>query len=739
MRDPRHFQIAALSALLLYGIAVLRFDLTAVRALLVITTALATQWLCSRLTKQRFDPRSALISALSLCLLLRSNHAGWLLAAAVIAIAGKFVIRVRGKHLFNPTNGAIVALMLITDRVWVSPGQWGNAAFFAFLIACLGALVVNRAERGDVTWAFIVFWSGLLIGRSLYLGEPLTIPMHRLENGALLLFTFFMISDPKTTPDRRAGRVLFAALVAFGAYYIQFKLFRTNGLLWSLAGFSLLTPILDLLLPAKRYSWTQPQQPSFAGGPAMRLVPPSPHPQPLSPRGGERVATAPREPLSPRGGERVAAGRVRGIAALALIFSLIFASNASAFCGFYVAKGDAKLFNKASQVVLVRDGDRTVMTMANDFKGEPKEFAVVIPVPAVLQRGQIRIADKALVDRIDAYSAPRLVEYYDQDPCMRVMYENLQMAPTASAARRDGAKDARAKSLGVTIEASYTVGEYDILILSATQSNGLETWLRENGYTIPAGAGAVLGSYIKQNMKFFVAKVNLKEQSRLGFNYLRPIQVAYESPKFMLPIRLGTVNAAGTQELFVYALTRKGRVETTNYRTVKLPSDVDVPLYVKDKFGDFYKALFSRQVSRHDMTAVFLEYAWDMRWCDPCAAEPLTPTELSGLGVFWAKKEGGSDAFITRLHVRYDRAHFPEDLVFQETGDQQSFQARYVMHHPWTGKGECDEAKSYPAQLRDRNEREAKNLAELTGWKVDDIRKTMNLAGDSGEKKWWQW
>jgi Na+-translocating ferredoxin:NAD+ oxidoreductase RnfD subunit len=695
MRDPRHFQIAALTALLLYGIAVLRFDVTAVRAVLIVATALATQWLCSKLTNQRFDPRSALISALSLCLLLRSNHIGWLFAGAVIAIAGKFVIRVRGKHVFNPTNGAIVALMLVTERVWISPGQWGNAAFFAFLIACLGALVVNRAERSDVTWAFMAFWSALLIGRSLYLGEPLTIPFHRLENGALLLFTFFMISDPKTTPDRRAGRVLFAALVALGAYYIQFKLFRTNGLLWSLAGFSLLTPILDLVLPAKRYSWTQPQ-PAIAGGIAM-----------------PRIA-----------------------AALTLICSLLFATNASAFCGFYVAKGDAKLFNHASQVVLVRDEDRTVMTMANDFKGDPKEFAVVIPVPVVLQRGQIRIADKALIDRVDAYSAPRLVEYYDQDPCMRVMYERMAAAaPTAQNAMRDGG---RAKSLGVTIEASYTVGEYDILILSAQQSGGLETWLRENGYTIPAGAGPVLASYIKQNLKFFVAKVNLKEQSRLGFNYLRPIQVAYESPKFMLPIRLGTVNASGTQELFVYALTRKGRVETTNYRTVKLPSDVDVPLYVKDKFGDFYKALFSRQVSKNDMTAVFLEYAWDMRWCDPCAAEPLTPAELSGLGVFWAKKDGISDAFITRLHVRYDRAHFPEDLVFQETGDQQSFQARYVMHHPWTGKASCDDARSYPKTLRERQEREATNLAELTGWKVDDIRKTMNLAGGS-EKKWWEW
>src|SRR5437867_6659007 len=217
---------------------------------------------------------------------------------------------------------------------------------------------------------------------------------------------------------------------------------------------------------------------------------------------------------------------------------------AYSFCGFYVAKGDAKIYNHASQVVLVRDGDRTVLTMANDFRGEPRDFAVVIPVPTMITRGQIRIADKALIDHLDAYSAPRLVEYFDYDPCRMYAMDRMPMSAPMNA-QKAAREESRARSLGVTIEARYTVGEYDILILSATQSNGLETWLRENGYTIPPGASSVLGSYIRQNMKFFVAKVNLQEQAKLGFSYLRPIQVAYESPKFMLPIRLGTLNAAG--------------------------------------------------------------------------------------------------------------------------------------------------------------------------------------------------
>ncbi len=380
------------------------------------------------------------------------------------------------------------------------------------------------------------------------------------------------------------------------------------------------------------------------------------------------------------------------------------------------------------------------MTMANDFQGEPRDFAVVIPVPTLITRGQIHIADKALIDHLDAYSAPRLVEYYDYDPCRIIVYDRA--FPAVPMAQNAAREEARAKSLGVTIEARYTVGEYDILILSAAQSNGLEIWLRENDYSIPRGASAVLGSYIKQNMKFFVAKVNLTERAKLGYSYLRPIQVAYESPKFMLPIRLGTVNANGPQELFVYALTRKGRVEATNYRTVKLPSDVDVPMYVRNEFAPFYKAMFSEQVRKEDMSTIFTEYAWDMNWCDPCAADPLSREELRKLGVFWVNEErgGAADVFITRLHVRYDRQHFPEDLVFQATGDRENFQARYVLHHPWNGGSDCEAARNYRRTLRERQEREARNLANLTGWNINDVRKKMNLASNepSREKKWWE-
>jgi hypothetical protein len=430
---------------------------------------------------------------------------------------------------------------------------------------------------------------------------------------------------------------------------------------------------------------------------------------------------------------------------LSAVITVAVSGTAQAFCGFYVAKADTSLFNRASQVVLVRDGDRTVLTMANDFQGDVKDFAMVIPVPTFIERGQINVADKALIDHLDAYTSPRLVEYFDPDPCFKYELRSDMAFPAAQKASRE--MDRNAKSRGVTIEASYTVGEYDILILSAKESNGLIRWLNENGYKIPKGADKVVGSYLKQDMRFFVARVNLEEQARSGFSYLRPLQVAYESNKFMLPIRLGTLNAAGMQELYVYALTKTGRIETTNYRTVKLPSNTEVPMFVKSEFADFYRAMFAKQVETEKERAVFLEYAWDMAWCDPCAADPLSADELRKLGVFWIDPASGrsvapspaQNVFVTRLHVRYDEEHFPEDLMFHETGDRQNFQGRYIVRHAWEGEPSCD-ISQYKASLRQRQEREAQQLANLTGWDIADIRDRMPLIAGlepDGDKPWW--
>src|SRR3989449_7128644 len=254
--DPRLYQIATLAGLLGYGIWWLDLEVQATTTVAIIASALATQLVCTRLWgRGPFDPRSALISGLSVCLLLRTGSLDLAMLAAAIAIASKFTLRVRGKHVFNPTNFALVAMMLATGRVWVSPGQWGSGLVFAFLLASAGGLVVNRAARADITLAFLASWASLLVARSLWLGEPLAIPLHRLENGALVLFAFFMISDPRTTPDSRAGRLLFAALVAGAGHPLPFTPFRANALLWSLAVCSLIVPLIDWLLPGRRYQW----------------------------------------------------------------------------------------------------------------------------------------------------------------------------------------------------------------------------------------------------------------------------------------------------------------------------------------------------------------------------------------------------------------------------------------------------------------------------------------------------
>ncbi len=445
--------------------------------------------------------------------------------------------------------------------------------------------------------------------------------------------------------------------------------------------------------------------------------------------------------------------------AAAALSLLALASSANAFCGFYVAKADTDLFNSSSKVALVRDGERTVITMANDYQGDPTEFAMVIPVPTLISKDQVHISDPALLEHLDAYTAPRLVEYFDDNPCDRRLYETMQRvnspAPNIKSESRGD------KALGVTIEEQFSVGEYDILILSATESNGLQIWLDQNGYKVPEGAEKTLGSYIKQDMKFFVAKVNLEEKAKQGGEMLRPIAVAYESPKFMLPIRLGTVNANGDQDLFVYALTRKGKVETTNYRTVKIPSDKELPIFIKDDFGDFYKDMYSTTAEREGGHGVFMEYAWDMNWCDPCAADPLSRDELQELGVFWMDEaindpsimprrpapSGAQDVFVTRLHVRYDAESFPEDLKFKTTGDKSNFQGRYILRHAYDGEMECEAATEYKQSVNDRKDEEVKTLANLTGWSTGDIRTRIEESGKGGyfevsepalDVKWWK-
>jgi hypothetical protein len=397
--------------------------------------------------------------------------------------------------------------------------------------------------------------------------------------------------------------------------------------------------------------------------------------------------------------------------------------------------------------VIARDGDRTVVTMANDVQTKAKDFAMVVPVPTVLQRDQVHVGNSKTIERLDAFSAPRLVEYNDPDPCVQGL--DALEPPPAMPPPTGGIENPDVK-----VAAQFSVDEYDIVILDAKASNSLQKWLVQNGYKIPKSAEPLFQPYIRQKMKFFVVKVNEEKFTKSGYQFLRPIQIAYESSQFMLPIRLGMINAQDVQDLVIYILSPKGQVEVTNYRTVNIPTDENVPLFIKNGFASFYQSLFNHAYFREGENVVFREYAWNMGSCDPCSADPLTPQELWEAGAFWIQQDQQSEnvtprlrrgspiinqnVFITRLHVRYTREKFPEDLVFQETDNQTNFQGRYVLTYPTNAQ--CSRSKEYQKLLPRRFAREARNLERLTGWDIKDIRQRMNSSQPFPDNvnPWWQ-
>ena len=398
----------------------------------------------------------------------------------------------------------------------------------------------------------------------------------------------------------------------------------------------------------------------------------------------------------------------------------LIAPAAQAFCGFYVAQADGELFNKASMLVYTRVNDTSVITMSSDYRGDPAEFAMIVPTPKVLDRSQVTTVPSATVAHLDRYTAPRLVEYFEEDPCAPVILEEPVVAeaydggPTTRE-RRDGAK-----ALGVKIEREFAVGSYDIQMLSARQSDGLAEFLRGEGYTLPEGAEAALAGYVNMGMKFFVARVNLSRHAAGAAQELEPLQLTFRSRDFMLPIQLGKLNGDGPQDLIVLALNRKGRTVLTNYMTKDIPSDVNVPIFVSQVFPQFYRAMFDRAAGTD---GAFLEHAWDMAWCDPCADDPLSLAEFRQLGVAWVKKSEAAtpDVFVTRLHIRYSPTSFFEDLKFAVTDNRENFQGRYVLNRPFEGEITCAEGKTYVSETRQRIKEEAALLRKLTGWSAANI------------------
>jgi hypothetical protein len=403
-----------------------------------------------------------------------------------------------------------------------------------------------------------------------------------------------------------------------------------------------------------------------------------------------------------------------GAAALAVCAT---AGAADAFCGFYVSGSGEKMFNDATNVVLMRDGTRTVLSMQNDYKGPLEDFAMVVPVPVVLHEPDVKTLARTVFDHTDALGSPRLVEYWEQDPCpMPVsrtadMEDRVAAAPMAAGAGRLEME----KKESVKIEAQFNVGEYKILILSATDSAGLETWLHQNHYRIPPGAEPLLRPYVESGSKFFVAKVDPKKVvMQDGHAALSPLRFHYDSDEFALPIRLGMANSSGKQDLIVNILSPDKRYEVANYKNVFIPTNFDVKNEVKTRFAEFYAALFDKTIEANP-GAVVTEYAWTAvpnYHCDPCTDADVSNPDLMTLG---GDVVGGRIAqgnfVLTRLHARYGKADMKDDLRFRVAGPvtggreqwskqgieygatpspQNYFQARYAIRHAWTGPIRCE-------------------------------------------------
>ncbi len=311
------------------------------------------------------------------------------------------------------------------------------------------------------------------------------------------------------------------------------------------------------------------------------------------------------------------------------------ASTAQAFCGFYVAGADTELFNNATMVVMMREGTTTYLSMQNDYQGPAEDFAMVVPVPVVLDEAAVKTLPKEVFDRIDTLAAPRLVEYWEQDPCREgtIGLGNLGTIGHGAGGGSGYGRGAGRLRETVRVEAEFAVGEYDIVMLSATDSSDLETWLRQNGYHIPEGASEALRPYVESDQKFFVAKVDTSKVTfdAEGRALLSPLRIQYDSDTFALPVRLGMLNSSGTQDLVVHILARGQRYEVANYENVTIPTNIDVADTTRERFGEFYAALFD-QTLEHHQNAVVTEYSWQATGCDPCPGPVLSTTDLVTLG-----------------------------------------------------------------------------------------------------------
>ena len=400
-----------------------------------------------------------------------------------------------------------------------------------------------------------------------------------------------------------------------------------------------------------------------------------------------------------------------------------------AFCGAYVGEPGAELISGASQVVLAREGDRTVLTLTNDVEGSVKDFAMLIPVPEVLGEEDVAVLDSAIVERVQEYAGPRLVRYECSDfywgsdgyggssGCSGLGCTDQAFTERISPTDASGSGG---QALDVTVEAEFAAGEYDIVILSSEDSADLLTWLDREGYGISPDTESLLGEYIDAESMFLAAKVRLDDVPTtggvVGRPYLSPLQLTYESAAFSLPIRLGTVNSPGTQDLIVYTLTdaQEGSVGIANYDQGQIESEC---MFDEARLGSldaFMGDQMDEAVAANDGAAWIRTYSWQSSKCDPCPeGGALEGSVVQSLGF----QGDATSVHVTRLWMRYDADAAQEDVVMYTTGDASWAQLRYIeyvegleMQFPVCGEGWVDDPASCADEVDDGQQ------SSLGGW-----------------------
>lgn len=372
---------------------------------------------------------------------------------------------------------------------------------------------------------------------------------------------------------------------------------------------------------------------------------------------------------------------------MVLTLLLAAASPSHAFCGTFVGAPGAALTNQSSRVVIGRDGGHTVLTLAADYAGDLADFALVLPVPAILGPDDVTVGDTELIEWIDAYSTPRAVAYTCDD-----LFDLQQTGFGCGYTMGCSAADTSVGGFGapavmaddsVTVEAAFTAAGYEIVVLSAEESSGLFTWLRTNGYEVPRGGEDILQEYIDAGSYFLAARVSL-EAAPSGNTWLTPLRLSYPSEAFALPIRIGTISADGPQEVVIYTITdhtKGGEVGVSNYPEIALESECMWRPEADDDLGSWYAREVDTAVAAAGGAGWIREYSADLvptegtgYHCDPCTAEPAIPG-----GTFAPLGLNSDSAHLTRIRMRYDASTADEDLTLYESGILgASSQLRYV-------------------------------------------------------------